>query len=98
MAEFAADPPSTIVALGEIAARGVLGRGGRWPDPTAIEDGPGGVPVLVAPSLDRIRLALAAGRSDLMHALVAALIAARIAHDPDFVPSEFDRVLGGRTS
>ena len=52
------------------------GRGGRHDDPTAPHAGPGGVPVFVAPALERVRLAEAAGVGDCWMRLVDALAAA----------------------
>lgn len=76
MAELALDPPAAIVALGDVAARGVIGRGGRRDDPTEAHAGPGGVPVFVAPALERVRLAEAAGVGGCWTRLVDALAAA----------------------
>lgn len=76
LAELALDPPAAIVALGGVAARGVIGRGGRHDDPTAAHDGPGGVPVFVAPALERARLAEAAGDDGTWHRLIDAVAAA----------------------
>lgn len=76
MAELALDPPGVIVALGEVAARGVIGRGGRHDDPTEAHAGPGGVPVFVAPSLERVRLAEATGVGGCWRGLVDAIVAA----------------------
>ncbi len=76
MAELALDPPAAIVALGEVAARGVIGRGGRRDDPTLAHTGPAGVPVFVAPALERIRLGEAAGDERYADGLVHALLAA----------------------
>lgn len=90
MAELALDPPAVIVALGDIAARGVLGRGGRYDAPAEAHDGPGGVPVFVAPALDRVRLAEAADLFGPWHALVDALAAAdrrRAADDAGTAPA-----------
>lgn len=82
MAEFALEPPAVVVALGEIAARGVIGRGGRHADPTEPHVGPAGVPVFVAPALDRARLAEAAGDTGCWDRLVEALVAADAMLDP----------------
>lgn len=81
-AELALDPPAAIVALGAIAARGVIGRGGQWADPTEAHAGPGGIPVFVAPALDRVRLAHAAGIDVPFAALVDALAAAEAVIEP----------------
>lgn len=82
MAEIALDPPAAIVALGEVAARGAIGRGGRRDDPTEAHDGPAGIPVFVAPTLEQIRLARAAGIERPFAALVDALAAAEAVVEP----------------
>lgn len=81
-AELALDPPAAIVALGEVAARGVIGRGGHRDDPSEAHAGPGGIPVFVAPALESVRLARAAGVEQPFAALVDALAAAAAVTEP----------------
>lgn len=82
-AELALEPPSAIVCLGEVAARGVLGRHPRRQPAEQPHHGPGAVPVFVAPGLDALRLAEAAGVQGPWRALGEALVAARTSIEID---------------